>query len=247
MPREWIELHDSRSSAPLLCEVQPIVTDEHRAASLWRRLSARSGPETMRSCLEAWCSDLPGRETALCRVMIRLARERVGVLESLCDPDVLLVHKAGVRTRAQAHLHLGIIRFSELTDGTMYAAVQPECDILALVADHFSARFPCVTFVIHDRRRDFAVLHPPGGPWHLVEGFTPSWLESPRLEGEGVLVKGAMDGSPPLSAAELQLREGWVRYFTSVSIESRENRTLQMSHVPKKYWRDLPEMVQNGE
>ena len=45
------------------------------------------------------------------------------------------------------------------------------------------------------------------------------------------------------SPRELELREGWRGYFASVSIAQRENRKLQASHMPKKYWRFLPEMA----
>ncbi|MCE1195068.1 TIGR03915 family putative DNA repair protein [bacterium] len=199
--------------------------DDARAASLWGRLSRRLGDERMRTCLEAFCSDFEGRETALAAVLARALAAGPAAFDDLNDPATLLVARAARRAGGQAHLVSGLVRFAELADGSWYAPIEPDCDVLPLVAEHFAARYADMAFVIHDRRRRTALVHRPGAPWALVEGF--------ELAG----------GDPALAPRELELREGWRGYFTSVSIAQRENRRLQASHMPKKYWRFLPEMA----
>ena len=45
-----------------------------------------------------------------------------------------------------------------------------------------------------------------------------------------------------LSERERSVRAAWRRYFGAVSIKERENPRLQAAHMPKKYWKYLPEM-----
>lgn len=200
--------------------------DDARAASLWRRLSRRLGDERARTCLEAFCSDFDGKETALATVIARAISAGPAIFDDLNDPATLRVAKAAQRARGQAHLISGLVRFAELADGTWYAPIEPDCDVLPLMADHFAARYADMAFAIHDRRRGAALVHEPGKPWAIVEGFEFTGGE----------------GGTAFSPRELELREGWRGYFTSVSIAQRENRRLQASHMPKKYWRFLPEM-----
>ncbi len=201
--------------------------DDARAAGLWRRLSRKLGEERTRTCLEAFCSDFEGRETALAAVIARAAAAGPAVFDDLNDPATLLVAKAARRAGAQAQLVSGLVRFAELADGSWYAPIEPDCDVLPLVAEHFAARYADMAFAIHDRRRGTALVHEPGAACALVEGF--------EFAGGG--------GGPAFSPRELELREGWRGYFASVSIAQRENRKLQASHMPKKYWRFLPEMA----
>jgi probable DNA metabolism protein len=204
--------------------------DDARAEALWRRLEQRFGEERTRNCLEAFCSDFEGRETALAAVIARAVSAGPAVLDDLNDPEVLLVAKAARRAGAQAHLISGLVRFAELADGSWYAPIEPDCDVLPLLAEHFAARYADMAFAIHDRRRGKALVHKPGTACAIVEGF--------GLAGG--------EAGPALSPRELELREGWRGYFTSISIAQRENRKLQSSHMPKKYWRFLPEMMEGG-
>ena len=198
--------------------------DEERAAKVWRRIEAKAGAQAMLDCRDAFLSDAPGRHKALAHCLARLYREGPRALDDWADPQVALTAKACLRTRRQAHLICGVLRFSELADGSLYAPLDPDCDILPLLGDHFSARFPATRFVIHDTRRMAAIFHAEGASWAIVPGFEALGLDL------------------PLSERERSVRAAWRRYFGAVSIKERENPRLQAAHMPKKYWKYLPEM-----
>lgn len=216
--------------AGLFDECRQTATDPARAEALLNRVRRKAGNDALNTCFQAFCANTPGREDALARILLRLHREGKQVLDDLGDADANLVFRAARRAGAQAHLVTGLVRFAELADGCWYAPIEPECDVLPLVAGHFASRFADMNFVIHDRRRGTALLHRPVSgnekkSWIIVAGFA--------LEGQGDL---------PLSDAEKSARSGWSRYFDAVAIAERRNPRLQKSHMPMKYWRYLPEM-----
>jgi probable DNA metabolism protein len=118
------------------------------------------------------------------------------------------------------------VRFRELADGTWYSDIEPECDVLPLIRHHFAARYPSMSFIIHDIGRGTAIIHVPGEGVSLVEGFS--------IKSE--------NGALPLSQDEMELQENWKTYFRSVAISGRTNPKLQAAHMPKKRWKFLPEM-----
>ena len=229
------------SETGLFDEPETIPRDDGRARSLWLRLSARAGAEAMRTLLEAFSSDVPGADGAVAAMACRLWLEGERAFDDLSSPEAALLEKAACRTRAEAHHYTGITRFSELADGSWYAAIEPACDILPLIADHFAARFPAMRWAIEDRSRGRAVVHEPGAGWTLADGF--------RIAADGAALPGKGDGSdgeapradPPLSDSERQLRAMWRGYFRSVSIRERANPGLQRSHLPLKNRRHLTE------
>jgi probable DNA metabolism protein len=161
----------AQEGAGLFETARPVQRDDERARLVWQRLSRRIGTAFMQTILEACCSDYRPAMAAAATVLVAAWRHGAAVLDALGNPNALAVEKAAVRTRAEAHLHLGLTRFSELVDGSWYAAIHPDCDILMLLGDHFSSRFPDMTWVIHDQRRGTALLHQPGSPWRISAGF----------------------------------------------------------------------------
>ncbi|MHB0897635.1 MAG: TIGR03915 family putative DNA repair protein [Spirochaetales bacterium] len=221
--------------AELFDETIAIPADAARARRLWERLAARAGAQALLTCREAFCSDFAAKEDPLARALVRMYREGASALKDLVDPDICFVEKAAFRAQAQAHLIAGLLRFAELEDGSWYAPIEPDCDVLPLIGDHFAARYADMSFAIHDTRRGKALLHSPGRPWRVIEGFR-------LIPGEKGKDEGADAPSFPYSEGELAIRSGWVRYFNAVAIAQRENPRLQAGRMPRKYWHLLPEM-----
>jgi len=213
--------------------------DHERAIALWKRMAGAYGAACMRTFLEAFLSDTTDVDEAISRMLRKVRRTGAGALDDLADPDALTVEKASYRARMEGHKMCGLVRFSQLSDGSWYAPIEPDCDVLLLIADHFSARFNTMRFAIHDRRRGSAIVHETGKAWNLVEGF-------------GFTVSSQEDaGSVPgfessLSEEERAVRALWKKYFESVAVEGRTNPRLQRSFMPKKYWNLLTEMGGRG-
>ncbi len=225
-------IRGSLPHAELFDDSVAVPADEGRAKRLWERLSRKCGEGAMRLCFEAFCSDFGTREEAIARALLRMSREGRRALDDLADPDIGLVERAAARARAQAHLVTGLLRFSELRDGSWFAPIEPDCDVLRLIGDHFAARYADMSFAIHDRIRGTALLYRPGGPWRIVGGFS--------VETEGR--SSVFDDGLPFSDRETAIRSGWLAYFDAIAIEQRKNPRLQAGHMPRKYWRLLPEM-----
>ncbi|MDD3820849.1 hypothetical protein SDC9_13443 [bioreactor metagenome] len=219
-------------SEGLFDEAQLVDTDRARAREFWNRLRRVSAPAAQ-TCFAAFCSDRRDKDGALFRGIARILGEGPRALEDLGDKDIAEVLAASRRTLGEAHKFCGLLRFRELADSSWYAAIKPDCDILPFIGEHFSNRFRIMRFIIHDPGRSAAILHQPGKPWRLVQGF------SIREEGGGGI-------SLPLSGREWEIREGWLRYFKSTALEPRRNLRLQASHMPKKYWDELPETQNAG-
>lgn len=205
------------------------VRDDDRAMRLWKRMNRRFGPATLLLLLEAFLSDIAGADSAVASVMRRLWLEGTSVLHDLSEASMLMTEKAALRARDEANRMCGLVRFSELADGSWYAPISPACDVLILVADHFATRFEPMRFAIHDLGRGSAIMHEPGQGWSIASEFD---LDS----GTGA------DGLP-LSEGEPHIRDLWRTYHQSIAIEARRSPRLQAARMPKRYWDELLEMT----
>ncbi len=138
----------------------------------------------------------------------------------LLDPDVMAVHALSKKVGRELHRLLGLTRFRLLDRGILYAPLEPDNDIIVLLAPHFAIRLPEENWIIHDVKRKKAALY-----------NRKHW----------VITDLHLKGSLPLAEEERELQELWKNYFKRIAIEERKNPRLQTGNMPKKYWKYLVE------
>lgn len=220
------QLRDTGDAIGLFEESSLSRRDDTRAESILTRFRQRLGDGFCQALLEACAAATAGARAAAAAVAMRAWTEGIGVLDDLSDPDAALFEKASKRSRMEANLCAGTIRFSELADGSWYAPLAPDCDVLALIAEHFTERFPGMNWIIHDTNRSTALLHESGRGCALVRGFT-------------------LDSAPELAPGELGVRRAWRGYHRAVAISERENPKLQNTHLPRKYRLYMTEFMED--
>lgn len=121
----------------------------------------------------------------------------------------------------EAHRFRELLRFSVLKNDILYAEIEPDNNILELLGPHYSDRYKNDPFIIHDLRRDHALIAA-GGKWYLSE-FTKENL-------------------PEYHDDEFGFRRMWKNYFETIAIKERTNPRCQKNFMPVRYWKHLTEM-----
>jgi len=132
--------------------------------------------------------------------------------------DVLTVEK---RVNNEIHRLKGLIRFSELTGGVLYSDIEPDHDIVEFLSDHFCDRYKNEPFIIHDVRRNKALV---------------------AYRGEWYVTFFTQEDVPSLSDEETNYRKLWKQYFDNMAIKQRINPGCQKNMMPVRYWKHLTEM-----
>ena len=149
-------------------------------------------------------------------------------------PDVYPLRKAAQKVTAEVHRFLGLLRFAD-AGNFLYAVLSPDHFILPLIADHFADRLAGERWIIHDRKRDMAVVYDGHGTDEDKSSSKRKWYitDFPHI------------GLLPLTQKEQYFQELWQQYFDKISIESRRNPRLQAQFVPYRYRNDLVEFKPN--
>jgi probable DNA metabolism protein len=138
----------------------------------------------------------------------------------LLDPDVAAAHAVSKKVGRELHRLLGLTRFRLLDRGILYAPLEPDNDLIALLAPHFAIRLPRENWLIHDVGRKKAALY---------------------NKKQWVITAFYLKESLPLAEEEKELQDLWKTYFAKIAIEERRNPRLQAGNMPKKYWKYLVE------
>ncbi|MCX8129980.1 MAG: TIGR03915 family putative DNA repair protein [Clostridia bacterium] len=139
----------------------------------------------------------------------------------LADERVLKVHKTSLKVLAESHRLLGLIRFQEVYEDVFYSPIEPDHNILRLIAPHFEKRFADQNWIIHDIKRSLTAV------------YDKNTCEIKSTEFKGSFQK---------SEDEASYQAMWKKYFESIAIKNRINPKLQRRCMPARYWKHLIEM-----
>lgn len=139
------------------------------------------------------------------------------------DKRIMDVQKICRKVQWESQRMLGFLRFSCIGTNTYYAPMEPDYNILALIAPHFAERFSDQNWIIHDIKRKTAALY---------------------NKTEWILVRVDDTAAARICAVNRDVfyENLWKKYFTDMSIKTRENPRLQKQHLPVRYWKHLTEM-----
>lgn len=145
-------------------------------------------------------------------------------LENLCNPYVKRVSEIKKNVWLERERVLQFVRFRELQNGILFAKIEPGHNVLPLVADHFSNRFPLERWMIYDSHRQRALAHEPEKGCLLMDEIQ---IKEEFLDGYAD-VKGNYE-------------ELWWNFCQNIAIPSRKNKQLQQHFVPLKLRDNLVE------
>ena len=140
------------------------------------------------------------------------------VLETM-DEYVILMSKIIKNVLSERHRYLGIVRFKEVEDGTLFSTIEPKNNILPILLSHFKSRLTNEKFAIFDKKRNMVA-------YYDTKNFEIFYMEKQELF---------------LSENELEFETLWKIFHKSISIQERENKKLQQKNLPKYYWKNLIE------
>ncbi len=210
----------------LFAEVVRFDSGPASADTVLTKLRERLGPDMTGDLLFAFLSDDPKIEKLVADYALAGWRRGPSARGDMSDAVVLAIRKTVRRVKFEAHRFTGLVRFRELSDGTLYAPVNPDNDVVMLVARHFRERLSSQRWVIHDTRRGKAAIY---DGRRLEESFID---EAPDLQSRAA----------PVSQDEAYYRELWKTFYKNIAIAERKNWRCRAQHMPKKYWQYLVEM-----
>ncbi len=251
----------STDELPVLVPCQPIPVEPGIRQAIRQYLRPLLGEAATAAVLDnAWrasLSEQAGIGRAIDAYIRHAVRMRADPIDLRQEPLVLQVAAAVRRVGGQAHHYLGLLRFRNLGRDLYLADLAPDYHVLPLIVPHFADRLTDQSFVIRDCRRLIAALHPAHGRCHYVRLSSLEQSDPVQVPPDpGLPFRGRHQPVMPLPAGDAPagLASGlqapgdaqawadlWQRYLERLSIPGRENRALQQSHLPRKYWPYLTE------
>ena len=113
-----------------------------------------------------------------------------------------------------------------VADKVLFSTIEPNNNILPLIAPHFADRYANEAFIIYDKKRSIALVY---RPYQYVIVPIEEWQ------------------LPEVDKNEMEYRGLWKRFYDTIAIESRYNPKCRMNLMPKRYWKHMTEFNTESE
>jgi probable DNA metabolism protein len=227
---------ESRFEPDLFAEPQTISNHPDMALKLFKALNDQLTQPVLRDLYYCYLSEVAGIEKAIAQFVQNVLQQGSGFAQNFADETARTIRKTSDRVSYEMIRFQGFLRFRKMNDGLYYAPIEPDHNIVELLAPHFSARFADQPWFIHDLRRKKGLYY------DTIQCKVVTGVEA-RPEaiskiGEQNFEPGIFETSEPL------YQELWNGYFEGITIKERENKRLQRQHMPKRYWKHMTEKVE---
>ena len=195
-----------------------VITDFSKARRVEKSICEKLSQNFLNNIRTCFLSNDKNKDTVIIHTVYKALKQGEEILNSL-DEHAFYMNKLVKQVLNERHKYLGLLRFKEMKDGTMFSTIEPKNNVLPILISHFKNRMKKEKFAIFDKGRKMVVYY----DGKKAEIF---FVESLEIEW---------------SDEEIEYSKLWKTFHKSISIKERENKKLQQNNLPKYYWKHLVE------
>lgn len=199
-----------------------VETDLLKADRVWAGLSKKLSADGLHQYFSAFLSELEIIEDQLLSYTRHVFENQVSVEHDFGNAFVLFVAQTARKVHREKHRMEAFVRFQLTKDDIYFSLVSPDYNVLPLIIKHFKDRYADQRWMIYDKARNYGI-------YYDLEKVDIVWMEMDKQEGIWV-------------ENEADYQALWQTYYKGANIAGRVNRKLQLQHMPKRYWKYLPEL-----
>lgn len=220
IPENIFKLENNQGE--LFAQQHHIKTNSEIAQNLLKQIRQR-GELIAQTVIYIYLAELPNYEKDLLEY-IRLALKHGNRINSNHgNQHVRNILRITQKVTFETHRLKGLVRFREMRDGTYYAPLEPDHNILQLLAPHFAKRLGNQKWLIHDLKRGIAV----------------SYDKRKTTHGE---LQSNFNMQDFYAADEQKYQDLWQTFYDNIAIKERINPNLRSQFMPQRYWKYLVEV-----
>lgn len=214
--------------SPFDCIIH-VVSNSVKANRVWKGLRKRLSSNALHNFYRCFLSEIEDVGQILTDYALYIFDNPAKKVEKdYGHLTVLKVTQVSKQVEREKHRFEAFVRFKATSDGIYFSIIEPDFNILPLIASHFKKRYADQKWVIYDMKRNFGLY------FDLLE-VLPVVFKVTDLRAM------LSNDDKIINDAEKIFQSLWKSYFKSTNIESRKNSKLHLQHLPKRYWKYLVE------
>ena len=221
--KEEIKITNNKNYLPSLLD-KPIYikTEEDKFNRVYKSILNKLSNTVLEKIYYVYLSEVNNSENIIMKYVKLCYKYGVNINLAKNNNIIIFIDKYSKKVIKEAHNFTGFVRFKEFAPLSFYSAIEPDHNILPLLIGHFVKRFQDQNFIIHDLKREEAIIY-------NKESVVISNL--PKEKYKTFMSNCKND----------EFENLWKTFFKATDIKERKNLRLQCQLMPKRYWKHMTE------
>lgn len=208
----------------MFCEYRHVEPDTNKVKKVVRSIQHKISAHAYRCIYAASLSFHREKLDAIYRFLIYGFHFGPKALDMLGEPSVAALFELNRKVQNEAHYFREFTRFTYIPPSIYFAVIEPKCNVLTILAPNFVDRMPSESFIIADKNRLIAAVHPADEDYYLT----------PLTQSEFSRMEEASKTSDPYVSL-------WKSFFRTIGIEQRKNPKCQRTMLALWYRKHMTE------
>jgi probable DNA metabolism protein len=209
-----------------------VYTSGAHSQRVWKGLEKKLSSGALHQLHQTFLSEGKGIENQMLQYVQYAFSSPVSMEEDYSHPAVLMITQTAKKVWRETHRMQAFVRFQKTSDELYYAIIEPDYNVLPLIATHFKNRYADQRWMIYDGRRNYGISYD-------LKELSEVELNFAEQANRGKNVSSLYEEKEEL------YQQLWQQYFKSVNIAARKNTKLHVQHMPVRYWKYLPEKMKS--
>ena len=242
---------DSREQNHLFEGTELVITDPDKAQRVWKRFNSLCQHQDSHQVYCAFLSEIIGIENTIYEYLKMTFTAQKAPGSDSANATVLKITQAAKMVNHEKQRIEALVRFHLIDEETYYANIEPDFNVLPLIASHFKDHYHNQKWVIYDLKRNFGISYD-------LETVQEVQIDFKKARGQGAILPTRasennidVDSSSSfrsstalrINSNEINYKDLWNQYFNSTHIKSRKNLKLHLQYVPERCWKYLNENI----
>lgn len=214
---------------PLFTDTYTVVTDDEKATRVGEGLLKKISRSAFQMLAAAFLSEEKEVELRLFQYIHKSFTSPVSIEVNFADEDVLTLSQLYRKVDYEALRLKQFLRFQKTGDGIFFALIDPRYDVLPLCVKFFEDRYADQPWIIYDKTRHYGVYYDLNKTELVYFDKLNTSLATGKLNAE------------QLDETDQAFQALWKDYLKAATIKERKNLKLQRQHMPKRFWKYMPE------
>lgn len=210
----------------MLSQITNIETDSSLYQRVYTSIKQKLNNTVLSNVYLVYLSETEGFEDLILKYLKLCYKHGTSINLAKNNDIIILIDRYVKRVNYEAERFRQFVRFKEITPLNFYAKIEPIYNILPLIIDHFTERYNDQSFIIHDLKRECALVY---------DKTSACIAPLPRSKSKEILSLNNDNTFEDLFRV----------FYKSVTIEERINIKCRNSFMPKRYHKNMTELTKD--
>lgn len=214
----------------MFASCKEIITDTKKSKRVWNSLVMKTSKAGAYELYKTFLSEIKGVEALLLRYIIYVYSTESFNHTDYSNNDVLRVSQVARMVHREKQRLEALVRFQLTKDGFYFASVEPDFNVVPLIARHFKQKYANQRWLIYDFKRNYGIY------------YNLDTVERIRIEED--LNTLNLSGQKTVSGKKEENKSLRINYVQNTPVNSKNNMKLHKRHIPKRFWKYVTEKQQ---